>query len=97
MAIGLLFEAPEVTQKQYDAVVQELGGSPPPGAVLHVAGPMEGGGWRVFEVWESREAFDRFFQEKLQRALQNAGIAMSGEPKVFPIHNMVQRDRGTGA
>lgn len=90
MAIGLLFEMPEVTQEQYDAVLQELGGSPPPGAIVHVAGPMEGGGWRVFEVWESREAFDRFFQEKLQRALQNAGIPMRGEPKVFRIYNMLK-------
>ncbi len=88
MAVGLLFEMPDVTQEQYDAVMRELGGSLGPSSILHVAGPMEGGGWRVFDVWESREAFDRFFREKLQRALQNAGVSMRGEPKVFRIHNM---------
>ncbi len=54
MAIGVLVENPEGTQETYDAIMRELSvsGTVPSGALLHVAGPMEGGGWRVFDVWE---------------------------------------------
>src|SRR5438309_7731929 len=31
--------------------------------------------WRVVDVWESEEALDKFFQEKLGQALQEAGLA----------------------
>jgi len=40
------------------------------------------------EVWESQEALDRFFQEKLGAALQNANINV--QPEVFQIQNMMQ-------
>jgi quinol monooxygenase YgiN len=53
----------------------------------HVAGPTADG-WRVVEVWESQEALDRFFQEKLGAALQNANINV--QPEVFQVQNMMQ-------
>lgn len=75
MAIGLLMEFPGVSQEQYDAVMEELdlGGRMPAGGISHAAGPTEDG-WRVVDVWESQEAFDAFFREKLGRAMQNAGV-----------------------
>jgi hypothetical protein len=42
----------------------------------------------VVEVWESQEAVDRFFQEKLGAALQNANINV--QPEVFQVQNMMQ-------
>lgn len=36
----------------------------PDGCQLHIAGPVAEG-WRVITVWETREAFDRFREEKL--------------------------------
>ena len=75
MAVGLMMEFTGVTQEQYDAVMEELdlGGTMPPGGISHAAGPMDGG-WRVVDVWESQEDFDAFFRDKLERALQNAGV-----------------------
>jgi hypothetical protein len=32
-----------------------------PGFIMHTALPVEGGGFRVFEVWRSKEESDRFF------------------------------------
>lgn len=32
-----------------------------PGFILHTAHPLEGGGFRVVEVWRSKEDSDRFF------------------------------------
>jgi hypothetical protein len=75
MAIGLLLEFSGAGQEHYDAVMEELnlGGRMPTGGIFHAAGPTEGG-WRVVDVWESQEAFDAFFHEKLGQALQNAGL-----------------------
>src|SRR3954451_18294111 len=33
-------------------------------AIIHSAGPAEGG-WYIYDIWESREAFQRFMDEKL--------------------------------
>ena len=90
MALAFLLEFPGVTQEQYDKVLEklQLGGKTYQGGIFHVAGPMEGG-WRVVDVWESQEAFDRFFQAKLGQALQEAGIAPP-QPKVWLVHNILR-------
>jgi quinol monooxygenase YgiN len=94
MALTFVLEFPGGTQQQYDQVIDrlQLGGKAPPGAIFHVAGPIEGG-WCVVDVWESQEAFDRFIQEKLGRAIQEAGLSLPQQPKVFPVHNILERAR----
>jgi hypothetical protein len=86
MAIAVLFEAPGVTQEQYDATLREVGSELQPGQIFHLAGPMEDG-WRVVDVWESQEALDTFWREKLGQAMQNAGMPEL-QPEVFQVHNM---------
>jgi hypothetical protein len=52
----------------YDALVARLegkGAMPPPGLIVHTAGATSDGGFRIFEVWESREECQRFMQEQL--------------------------------
>jgi hypothetical protein len=93
MAIARMFENPDGTQEQYDAAVQQLGvGSEnmPDGAVLHVAGPAPGGGWRVIEVWESEDAAQKFDAERLEPVLQAVGIERPA-PQVWPVHNLVKQ------
>jgi hypothetical protein len=41
------------------------------------AGGAKAGGWVVFEVWDSRDAQDRFMRERLGRALQEGGIGVA--------------------
>ncbi len=98
MAIGVLFDFPGVTSDQYDEVCRNLNNGrllraladwPEPGIVSHVAGPTPDGGWRVVDVWESEEAFQRFGQLLLP-LLQQAGFP-AGAPQVFPVHNVVTR------
>ena len=88
MAIGVIFEGAGVTQAQYDQVRNEVapGNTPAAGSGLlyHAGGPSESG-WSVIEVWESQEAIDRFFQEKLGAALQRAGIDV--QPRFFQVFN----------
>ena len=74
-AVGLIMTFPGVTEEQYYAVLEQLdlGGRLPHGGISHAAGPIEGG-WRVVDVWESEEAFETFFREKLEQAMQTHGV-----------------------
>ena len=52
----------------YDAVSQRLNveADPPAGAIIHTAGfDEESGVFRIFEVWETREACEQFLQERV--------------------------------
>lgn len=90
MATGLRLKFSGGTQQQYDAVHarMDVDGNPPEGLIFHSAGPIEDG-WGVIDVWESREAFDRFAGGRLLTAVQELGDqAFQGPPdiKEFPVH-----------
>ncbi|MEO7667571.1 MAG: hypothetical protein ABIU97_11155 [Dehalococcoidia bacterium] len=89
MAIALLFNGVGVTQAQYEQVLHEVtpDNKVAAGMLSHVAGPTTDG-WCVFEVWESQEAVDQFFQEKLGAAMRKANINV--QPEVFQIQNTLQ-------
>ena len=89
MAIGILFEMPGVTQEQYDEVIQKLEDARegmPPGRIYHVAGPTEDG-WRVVDVWESQEQFERFGQT-LMPLLEETGVPEVA-PEFWDVHNQI--------
>jgi len=90
MAIGMICEIPNGTQKQYDEVMKHLNlqGKLPTGCLSHFAGPQQGC-WCVVDVWESKEAFEKFMQQKLGSALQKAGVPPI-QPKFFPVHNTLK-------
>ena len=89
MSIGLIFDIPGVTQAQYDQVRTEVAPAnhPPTGLLYHAGGPSENG-WCVVEVWESQDAVNTFFKDKLQQALKKAGI--NGQPRRFEVVNTMQ-------
>lgn len=95
MAVGMLFDAPAGSQALYEALTEKAFGSlqpstAPEGLIIHTAGPLLDGGWRVFDVWESEEAFWRFFDAQLLPAAQDLGQEPpSARPEFFPIHNMI--------
>jgi hypothetical protein len=79
------------TTEQYDGVVrtlEEQGDFPPDGLDVHVAFDADGN-FRVDEIWDSREQFDKF-GERLMPVLSDAGIE-PGEPEVFEVYNIVRR------
>jgi hypothetical protein len=91
MAIGLRLKFSGATQEQYDAVHghMDIESNPPAGMIFHSAGAIDGG-WGVIDFWESREAFDRFAQGRLQPAAQELGDQAFPSPpdiKEFPVHN----------
>jgi hypothetical protein len=88
MAIAILMEFPTVTQEQYDEVVRDmdLGGKAYKGGIFHVAGPKEGGGWRIVDVWESQAAFDAFAQALLMPITQKYNVPPP-QITIWPVHN----------
>ncbi len=81
MAEGLILEFEGVGREQYEAVNARLGiemdsgqGDWPVGLAFH-AGGAKPGGWVVFEVWESRDAQQRFMNERLAGALEEGGVS----------------------
>jgi hypothetical protein len=94
MAVGLWISFAGGTQEQYDAVNTEMGieQNPPEGLIFHSAGPTDNG-WNVIDFWESREAFDRFQQDRLGPAIGALGDkAPPGPPSIkeFPVYNTLK-------
>ena len=91
MTVALLIDNPEGSQEIYDKVRAQLNLDQPAGGIFHLAGPSPNGGWRVLEVWESKEDALRFREERLGPAFDAAGIP---RPQVVPefweIHNYMK-------
>jgi hypothetical protein len=84
-----------VGTQMYDGVQAELGieSDPPPGLIVHWAGEMDGK-WTVLDLWESREEYDRFRDERLFPAIQKvSGMNPADGPQPtiteFTVHNYV--------
>jgi hypothetical protein len=93
MSVVVSAVAPGLNADMYEAVSGKAtpGDQLPDGCELHIAGPVEQG-WRVITVWESREAFDRFREEKLLPAIRElAGdqAPPAAEPEVNPVHKLI--------
>jgi hypothetical protein len=75
MATGMLLEFPGFTKEHYDRVndALNLGEHSIEGLILHTSGPTPAG-WRVYDIWESTGAFERFVEERLMPTLQEAGL-----------------------
>lgn len=72
MAFAVIQEFPiegdDRTTANYDRVQEALdtAGNPPAGGLVHTAGFDETAGvFRVFDVWESEEAWNAFFNDRL--------------------------------
>ena len=88
MAVGVFLEFPGITWEQYEQLVQDLDLSgPPEGVLIHVCGPTSDGGWRMVDVWESQEAFERFANELLIPHAQALGFPQTSKREFFePFH-----------
>ena len=83
MAIGTITRFSEgMGVEQYDAVTGQMGltDEPPEGLIFHSAGELEGR-FQVFNVWETRENFERFVADRLRPAQ----VEVMGEEKVASL------------
>ena len=95
MAVMVVHHTPTLTQERYEAVVRGLTGGKPRlespadvptgGLLVHVAAQTESG-FLVFDVFESRDAFDRFRAVASPIATE-AGI--EEPPQSYPLHTYI--------
>lgn len=80
MAVLVVIEVPGGSSDLDDALTQAWGitSSPPEGNSLRMGGPMEGG-WRIVSLWETRQQFETFLEERVHLSLRDTG---EGQPVV---------------
>lgn len=87
MPIAQIIDMPGASARDYEQAFALIhpGGRWPEGQLTHTAGPTPDG-FRVIDVWESREAFLRFEREVLEP------LGFSGAPRVeFDVHTHLGR------
>jgi hypothetical protein len=68
----------DTSTPNYDAVMAELdlGDDVPDGLLIHTAGfDLEGGVFRIFDVWETREQGETFISDRLTPITERMAIA----------------------
>jgi heme-degrading monooxygenase HmoA len=88
MPWGFVTELP-ISLEDYDRLNGEIG-QDPEGLILHHAS-QSGNGVRICDVWESKDAYERFERDTLMPAAERAGLQMGGErpPRdEYEVHNM---------
>jgi hypothetical protein len=90
MAVGVQLDFKGGTIEQYDKIIQKMGFRPggpgAPGGLFHwVTKTPEG--LRVTDVWETREQFEKFSQEKIGPISQEVGVTSPPNVQIFEVHN----------
>jgi hypothetical protein len=77
-----------LTPEEYRAVLDQMGVEtrPAAGIYLHLTTPTDFG-YRIVEVWDSKEGFDEFLQTRLAPATKALGIDRKTVISVTPLHN----------
>jgi len=90
MAVAAQIDFKGGSLEQYDEVIKRMGFSPGgaggPGALFHWVSETDGG-IRVIDVWQTKEAFEKFTQEKIGPITQLVGIPSPPEIQIFEVHN----------
>jgi len=97
MAVGMLLAGPGVTKDSYMQLTEAMFGNhpmredqSPDGLIMHTAGEGDQG-WYVYDIWESKEHFERFLEGQLGPAVQELGADAGGAPtpQFFGIDTLV--------
>jgi hypothetical protein len=81
----------DVGPDEYDAVVSSMRfhDEPPEGLIVHTAAVTSDGRMRVFDVWQSQEAHDRFVEDRLKPAISAVvGEDRDGPPRAPEVHQL---------
>lgn len=89
MALAYMFAPQSMNAQQYDECIRRLaaaGAANPPGRLFHACHG-SGDQLRVFDIWESEEAFTKF-GPTLGPILAALGVD-AGTPQVSPVHHTI--------
>lgn len=95
MPVVLVHQGPTLTRDRYEEAVRRLTGGnrplqvpadwPVEGLLVHAAG-QGNGGFRIVDLWESKDAADRFGKILLP-ILREVGV--TDMPEIYPSHTVV--------
>lgn len=89
MSYAFIHDVP-IDMRVYQAIRSELGPETPEGLIVHIVVEREAG-LRYIDVWQSREHWNRFVEERLHPALgrvfRQLGIVL---PAVEPAHEPIR-------
>jgi quinol monooxygenase YgiN len=95
MAIAVIARIP--SKEAYEGINEKMSGSNrptenPEGNIIHTAG--EGpNGFCVVDVWESREAFETFMNDKIMPAMQASGMEGQGvQPEIIELVTVLMNE-----
>ena len=90
MAIAVQLDFGGGTLEQYDRVVGVMGLTPggpgAPGGLFHWVTKTDDG-IRVVDVWQDRETFERFAEERIGPSMAQAGVELQPEITFFEVHS----------
>ena len=99
MAVAVQLDFRGATLEQYDEMNERIGllpgGPPSPQELFHWVAKTDDG-FRVVDVWESRDTFETFEREKLNPIYGEVGIPRPPETQFFEIHNYLAGGRWRG-
>jgi hypothetical protein len=89
MTVVSTLDVHDLTALEYRAVMDELGVETRPegGIYLHLTAPTDFG-FRVVEIWDEKEGFDRFVEKRLAPAGKAIGLNREMTISVTPLHNL---------
>jgi heme-degrading monooxygenase HmoA len=96
----MLLAGEGVTRDSYIALTEKMFGNypmradqSPEGLILHSAGESEQG-WYVYDIWESKEHFQRFVDSTLGPAMHElvGDDGPAPQPQFFEIETLVESD-----
>ena len=76
-------KAEKTTWDDYQRISQAVGDDVPAGLIYHAAGEQDNGHWQAVSIWESEDDFNRFRDERLLTAVEQAvgaELAQAGPP-----------------
>jgi hypothetical protein len=90
MTVAVVYEFEGATLGQYDEILTLLGMSPKakaePGTLFHWVTKAKAG-FQVTDVWESREAFEKFSEERVGPYAQKVGFPNTPVATFHEVHN----------
>ena len=96
MAVAVQLDFRGASLEQYDQINETIGmlpgGPASPEEIFHWVMKTDDG-FRVVDVWESREAFEKFALEKLDPIYKEVGVVDPPEIQFFEVHNYLAGGR----
>src|SRR5262245_22109435 len=77
-----------LTPEEYRAVLNEMGVEtrPASGIFLHLTTTTDSG-YRIVEIWDSKEGFEEFLEKRLSPASKAISLNRKTEISITPLHN----------